>query len=331
MRRADDRARAATPRRARTHRRQRARRARAPSPDRSSSGACSSRPASTCSGGYEAGFAKASAGSSRRSRLRRTRRPSSAPRRALPRPSSSPTTPTTGSPAARSIDVGIDLLASASEPPPILGMLMCLRGECDVFNGDAKSGRGSHRGRARDRAPSAGRARRVGRELLPVERGQREARATVTWTPPSRCSPSAPRRLAAAVSSSGRWSPATRGRDLGGARGSRRIPPFWERALRCRQEIGAVNVGHRARLDADSTCSRSRAWPRSRETSRRRRSSYERRCRSRRRSATTRRLGKSPSSSSRRRRSNPRRARRSGRRVASGTSPSTARASTCRT
>jgi predicted ATPase len=41
--------------------------------------------------------------------------------------------------AARSIDVGIGLLANASEPPPILGMLMCLRGECDVYNGDAKS------------------------------------------------------------------------------------------------------------------------------------------------------------------------------------------------
>jgi hypothetical protein len=41
--------------------------------------------------------------------------------------------------AARSIDVGIALLADASQPPPILGMLMCLRGECDAFNGDAKS------------------------------------------------------------------------------------------------------------------------------------------------------------------------------------------------
>ena len=41
--------------------------------------------------------------------------------------------------AARSIDVGIGLLSNATEPPPILGMLMCLRGECDVFNGDAKS------------------------------------------------------------------------------------------------------------------------------------------------------------------------------------------------
>jgi tetratricopeptide (TPR) repeat protein len=41
--------------------------------------------------------------------------------------------------AARSIDVGIELFAKASEPPAILGMLMCLRAECDVYNGDAKS------------------------------------------------------------------------------------------------------------------------------------------------------------------------------------------------
>lgn len=38
--------------------------------------------------------------------------------------------------AARSIDLGVELLADATEPPPILGMLMCLRGECDVFNGE---------------------------------------------------------------------------------------------------------------------------------------------------------------------------------------------------
>jgi predicted ATPase len=42
--------------------------------------------------------------------------------------------------AARSLDIGIDLLANASEAPIILGMLLCLRGECDVFNGDARSG-----------------------------------------------------------------------------------------------------------------------------------------------------------------------------------------------
>ena len=41
--------------------------------------------------------------------------------------------------AARWLDEGIDLLADVAEPPLILGMLYCLRGECDVFNGDAPS------------------------------------------------------------------------------------------------------------------------------------------------------------------------------------------------
>ena len=41
--------------------------------------------------------------------------------------------------AARWLDEGIELLADVAEPPLILGMLYCLRGECDVFNGDAPS------------------------------------------------------------------------------------------------------------------------------------------------------------------------------------------------
>jgi predicted ATPase len=41
--------------------------------------------------------------------------------------------------AARLIDVGLDALVGVSEPPLILGMLHCLRGECDVFNGDLTS------------------------------------------------------------------------------------------------------------------------------------------------------------------------------------------------
>ncbi len=42
--------------------------------------------------------------------------------------------------AAKLLDVGIETIGSPTEPPAILGMLWCLRGECDVFNGDAKSG-----------------------------------------------------------------------------------------------------------------------------------------------------------------------------------------------
>ena len=44
--------------------------------------------------------------------------------------------------AAELIDVGLDALDGADgvdEPPLILGMLHCLRGECDVFNGDPES------------------------------------------------------------------------------------------------------------------------------------------------------------------------------------------------
>ena len=60
--------------------------------------------------------------------------------------------------AARSIDVGIELLANASEPPPILGMLMCLRGGVRRLQRRCEVRRDSRRGRDRDRAPSPGRA-----------------------------------------------------------------------------------------------------------------------------------------------------------------------------
>jgi hypothetical protein len=41
--------------------------------------------------------------------------------------------------AAKLVDVGLGALAGAGEPSLILGMLHCLRGECDVFNGDPAS------------------------------------------------------------------------------------------------------------------------------------------------------------------------------------------------
>jgi tetratricopeptide (TPR) repeat protein len=41
--------------------------------------------------------------------------------------------------ASRWLDQGIELLSDHAEPPLILGMLHCLRAECDVFDGDAPS------------------------------------------------------------------------------------------------------------------------------------------------------------------------------------------------
>jgi predicted ATPase len=41
--------------------------------------------------------------------------------------------------AAKRIDIGIDAVSGAAEPSLILGMLLCLRGECDVFSGDLAS------------------------------------------------------------------------------------------------------------------------------------------------------------------------------------------------
>jgi hypothetical protein len=42
--------------------------------------------------------------------------------------------------AATLLDEGIDTLAEVTEPPLILGMLHCIRGECDVLHGDPQSG-----------------------------------------------------------------------------------------------------------------------------------------------------------------------------------------------
>jgi predicted ATPase len=145
--------------------------------------------------------------------------------------------------AARSIASGIDLLANASEPPPILGMLMCLHSECDVFNGDAKS--------ALARAEAG----------VAIVRLQPDARGA--W-PDTFCTfhvANAKRALGdvdTAVALFTECAEMARGRGLrigemvacnavgeiweerGVLDESRR---FWERALRSRREIDAVNVG----------------------------------------------------------------------------------------
>ena len=145
---------------------------------------------------------------------------------------------------ARSSDVGIDLLANASEPPPILGMLMCLRAECELHSGDAKSALArAEAGLAIVRLQPAGLA--VWAEMFctwHVANGKRadgDVDAAVALF--TECAETARRHglfvgEMVACNEVGRiWE------ERAVLDESRR---FWERALRCRQEIGAVNVGH---------------------------------------------------------------------------------------
>ena len=145
--------------------------------------------------------------------------------------------------AARSIDAGIELLSGVSAPPPILGMLLCLRGECDVFNGDAKSALArTEAGIAIVRRhPEACGAWPEGFCMWNVANAKRadgDVDAAVAIF--TECADMFCRRglrvgeMVACNSLGEIWE----GRAvLGEARRS------WERALRCRREIDAVNVG----------------------------------------------------------------------------------------
>jgi len=145
--------------------------------------------------------------------------------------------------AAKSIDVGIALLENASEPPPILGMLLCLRVECDVYNGATKSGLArAEAGLAIVRRhPAACDAWPEGFCLWNVGNAKRADgdldTAVALFT---ECAEMCRRRgLAAGQIVAGN----TLGK-IWEARGvvdeARR---FWDWTLRCRREIGAVNVG----------------------------------------------------------------------------------------
>lgn len=146
--------------------------------------------------------------------------------------------------AASSIDLGIALLANASEPPPILGMLMCLRGECDLFNGDVRSAL------ARAEAGLAIVRRSPGAlDAWPgmfctwhVANGKRangDADAAIAIF--TECAEIARRsglRVGEMVSCNAVGEIWEERGDLDEAR------RFWERTLRCRRELDAVDVGH---------------------------------------------------------------------------------------
>ena len=147
--------------------------------------------------------------------------------------------------AARSIDLGIALLANTSEPPPVLGMLMSLRGECDIYiNGDVKS--------ALARAEAGLALVRRHPEALDawpgmfctyhVANGKRvngDADAAIAIF--TECAEMARRsgiRVVEMVACNAVGEIREERGDLDEAR------RFWERTLRCRRELDAVDVGH---------------------------------------------------------------------------------------
>jgi predicted ATPase len=146
--------------------------------------------------------------------------------------------------AARSIDLGIALLSNASEPPPVLGMLICLRGECDIYTGDPKSGltRAEAGLAIVRRHPEA-------RDVWPgmfctwhVANGKRangDADAAIAIF--TECAEMARRsgsRVCEMVACNAVGEIWDERAVLDEAR------RFWERTLRCRRELDAVDVGH---------------------------------------------------------------------------------------
>ncbi|MDP9148516.1 MAG: hypothetical protein M3O36_01030 [Myxococcota bacterium] len=144
--------------------------------------------------------------------------------------------------AAKSIDLGIDLLANASEPPPILGMLMCLRGECDVFNGEKSA---------------------VARTEAGIAIVRRHPEACGAW-PEAFCMWNVANAKRADGDVDAAVALLDEGAEIARRRGLRvgeivacntlgeiweeravldESRRFWERTLRCRREIDAVNMG----------------------------------------------------------------------------------------
>lgn len=143
--------------------------------------------------------------------------------------------------AARLIDVGLDAIAGASEPPLILAMLHCLRGECGVFNGDLTS---------------AVVRTQTGLEISSLYPGT-WGRGFCLWN-------AAYARLAVGdedaaialfmemidLTSAGGYAigEMTASNSMGEIWEARGVldtsRAFWERALYCRREVGALRIGH---------------------------------------------------------------------------------------
>ncbi len=146
--------------------------------------------------------------------------------------------------AAKSIDVGIDLLTHANEAPPILGMLMCLRAECEIHQGDAKSA-------VTRTAAGLAIVRRYPPEhvawpdmfclwhLANAKRADGDVDLALALF--TECAERA-RSHGLSVGEMVACNEVGRILEERGALGESR--QFWERALGCRRAIDAVNVGH---------------------------------------------------------------------------------------
>ena len=183
--------------------------------------------------------------------------------------------------AAALVDAGLAALGDVSEPPLILGMLHGLRGECDVFDGDA---------RQRSFAPKRGSTSRPATRArgatstacgTRLTRGSRSATRTPRW----HCSPKRSSSTSAAGYGIGEMAGCNLMGEIWEARGvldtARR---FWERALQLRREVGVVAAptlmasmhDRHVHGTMPTALLAVRAWPRSRATWTRRRSSYAR-------------------------------------------------------
>jgi predicted ATPase len=148
--------------------------------------------------------------------------------------------------AARQVDIGIDLLERESAPSHVLAMLLCLRGECDVFNGDiedalTRTRRGLSMARTFE-APAIAGGWPLGFCLWNAANAERAAGNTdagaVLW---EECEVLFERHGSRIGTMCIVQSLAQIWRDRGVLEKSRH---YWERALWARRDIGASRIGY---------------------------------------------------------------------------------------
>jgi predicted ATPase len=143
--------------------------------------------------------------------------------------------------AAKLLDLGLAAVEGESEPPLILGMLMCLRAECDVFNGDPHSAvirTSAGREIAALYPGSWGYAFSTWNAAFARLRAGDESSAIALFTEMLELTEKCGYNLADMCGCNVMG-------EIWEARGELdKSRAFWERALRLRRELGAIRIGH---------------------------------------------------------------------------------------